>query len=175
MIPVAAAAGIGFGNSRAVMPYEIEDWISYPGAKPGRYAFRVAGESMVPTLLDGDFAVCHRIETKDTPKNGLVLVATPNDVWIKRANPFANVLLLSSDNPNYELVAVPLSDKPVVYEVEKIVRLQDPGVTAPSTATAALQTQLNAFQSDVQKELNALRAEIQRLQSNSIPPPDGSR
>ena len=80
------------------------------GTEEDMKIFEVAGDSMSPTLNDGDFIMVH---TKATDiRTGLIyLLRIGSELMVKRleARP-GNVLLIRSDNPVYEPIPVDMSD-----------------------------------------------------------------
>lgn len=156
VIPVAAAAGFGLGNSQTVMEHDIIDHLHFPGAKAGRVAFPVSGDSMFPTLEEGDFVVCRRAEKREISRGLLVLAALGAEVYIKRANPTDDNLFLTSDNPLYPPVVFPFSEHPALYVVEKVVRISDD--PQPKRQDAVIRHEM---------ELLELRMAVQQLQKDS--------
>ena len=86
-----------------------EDVVLVPGADVATdFALRVSGDSMVPTMMNGDLAICRRIDPYDNgvPVNlGDMVVVTTDDHesafyrWVRSEG--ARVLL-AKDNPNYD-------------------------------------------------------------------------
>lgn len=90
------------------------DWIAVPNSliRSRRFVVRVAGDSMEPTLLKGNYAVFeyHRSPRRD----GEIVIAnlpafgpaTDGTEAIKRIRQSPTLWIFESDNPNYELFSV---------------------------------------------------------------------
>ncbi|MFH2012572.1 MAG: S24 family peptidase [Pseudomonadota bacterium] len=98
IIPVLGRVPAGFPDQ--IPEQEIIEYIKCPDTQFGDYALIVKGESMSPTIKDGDYILF--INDGDI-KNGDVIVV--NDEWgdsmIKRYREKDGDILLTSDNPEY--------------------------------------------------------------------------
>jgi len=100
---------------------DLEDcaWVRVPPrvAKPGRFAVRIAGESMSPTLHPGDLVV---FEYHRTPRaDGQIVIvadfptdAAPGDCAVKRYRAAPDTWRFTSDNQAFPDVCIPKSTRP---------------------------------------------------------------
>lgn len=87
--------------------FEVSDWYRIPGYNPAheQKLFEVAGDSMSPTLLNGDVIICQIQPNIENVLDGsLLLLVTETGILIKRIrlNSDKEYLFLESDNDNYE-------------------------------------------------------------------------
>lgn len=105
-IPVVSRAGAGFPES--VQEWDILYEIPVPKGsyKKGAFGVEVKGDSMMPTLEEGDIVICYpAIDVSSIPSGKIVVVATEEgDLIVKRLKRINNKILLTSDNPTYEPV-----------------------------------------------------------------------
>jgi hypothetical protein len=87
-------------------------------------SFEVSGDSMEPTLFEGDVVICNYIQpgdwATDIRDKSLYVVVTNNDVLIKRVDnrlTTDKTLLLVSDNPAFEPYHVPYSEIREIWPV----------------------------------------------------------
>ncbi|MGL4865460.1 MAG: XRE family transcriptional regulator [Cetobacterium sp.] len=108
-----AAAGNGYINMENIIRTEF--LVSIPGEDfpKGAFIAEVYGESMFPTLLDGDFAIVDP-ECSDKNMNNQICVVTYNgQTFIKRVVIKEKYVVLMSDNPDrvkFEDIIVPLDE-----------------------------------------------------------------
>lgn len=108
-----AAAGNGYINMENII--RTEYLVSIPGEDfpKGAFIAEVYGESMFPTLLDGDFAIVDP-ECSDKNMNNQICVVTYNgQTFIKRIVIKEKYVVLMSDNPDrvkYEDIIVPMDE-----------------------------------------------------------------
>ncbi len=121
-----------YGTVPAGPPYDpgdpgVIDVMAVPAEYSGRDVFGlvVKGDSMAPTLVDGDRVLVAR-DIK--PKDGMVVVARLNggEYTIKRMRSQGNLLILSPDNPNFQPIIISPEDscEIVGVAVEVIRRLK---------------------------------------------------
>ena len=84
--------------------------VSIPSAPRNAWVFRVEGDSMLPTLGEGDMVVTERIELEDVRPNRIHVVVTKEGMYVKRVVVHKEIVLLESDNEIEELIRVPLAD-----------------------------------------------------------------
>jgi phage repressor protein C with HTH and peptisase S24 domain len=111
MVPrldVGASAGPGaFGSSERASSYLGFDpkWLRKLGAgNPQRLSIiRVEGDSMVPTLADGDEILVDRCEASDKIRDGIYVLRLDDALMVKRLalNPATRRLSVTSDNEAY--------------------------------------------------------------------------
>jgi len=72
---------------------------------------RVLGDSMSPTLLDGDVVLINHNVNTVTVNGGIYAIVLGDEILIKRIEKLipANQLKVRGDNPNYESFVVDLS------------------------------------------------------------------
>lgn len=108
-----AAAGNGYINMENII--RTEYLVAIPGEDfpKGAFIAEVYGESMFPTLLDGDFAIVDP-DCNDKNINNQICVVTYNgQTFIKRVVRKEKYVVLMSDNPDrvkYEDIIVPLDE-----------------------------------------------------------------
>ena len=108
-----AAAGNGYINMENII--RTEYLVSIPGEDfpKGAFIAEVYGESMFPTLLDGDFAIVDP-DCNDKNINNQICVVTYNgQTFIKRVVKKEKYVVLMSDNPDrvkYEDIIVPTDE-----------------------------------------------------------------
>lgn len=108
-----AAAGNGYINMENII--RTEYLVSIPGEDfpKGAFIAEVYGESMFPTLLDGDFAIVDP-DCNDKNMNNQICVVTYNgQTFIKRVVLKEKYVVLMSDNPDrvkFEDIIVPTDE-----------------------------------------------------------------
>ena len=108
-----AAAGNGYINMENII--RTEYLVAIPGEDfpKGAFIAEVYGESMFPTLLDGDFAIVDP-DCNDKNINNQICVVTYNgQTFIKRVVKKEKYIVLMSDNPDrvkYEDIIVPVDE-----------------------------------------------------------------
>lgn len=108
-----AAAGNGYINMENIV--RTEYLVTIPGEDfpKGAFIAEVNGESMFPTLLDGDFAIVDP-DCNDKNMNNQICVVTYNgQTFIKRIVIKEKYVVLMSDNPDrvkFEDIIVPLDE-----------------------------------------------------------------
>lgn len=118
-VPVSAQAGYGGNLSSQEFLSDLQSY-NLPGDffKYGTFrSFDISGDSMEPTIYNGDKIVCSFIEpenwTKNIRDNFVYIVVTNNDVVIKRVKNKileANCLELHSDNDYYQPYSIPIEE-----------------------------------------------------------------
>ena len=106
---IRAQAHAGFiKNFHEDHSFEVSDWYRIPGFNPAieQKLFEVSGDSMSPTLLNGDVIICQAQPRIDNILDGsLILLVTEEGILIKRIRLDSDkeYLLLESDNENEEV------------------------------------------------------------------------
>ena len=104
-IPVVGRAGAGFPESPADM--EAVGWVLVSKEtfqKGGKFSVQVHGDSMEPTLHDGDFVVFKAYvgDGADIPNGKVVVVRNHSgELIVKRLTRINGLIVLTSDNPKY--------------------------------------------------------------------------
>lgn len=108
-----AAAGNGYINMTNILRTEYITVLPGEDFPYGAFIVEVCGESMFPTLLDGDFAIVDP-NCNDVNMNNQICVVTYNgQTYIKRISIKEKFVVLMSDNPdrkNYEDIIVPINE-----------------------------------------------------------------
>lgn len=106
-IPVLGRVAAGWPN---IKQEDVIDYIYIPGVEISNdaYALIVKGESMSPTLKDGDYVIFIRT---DTVYNGDIVIL--QDIWdetcIKRYRKKDNQIIFTSDNSEYPTI-IPINE-----------------------------------------------------------------
>ncbi|MCP4441700.1 MAG: peptidase S24 [Aureispira sp.] len=157
-VPMPAQAGYASESSD---PTFIQDLPSYTlpdyKYKVGTHrSFDVAGDSMEPTLFEGDKVVCSYLEPtlwESSLKNSYVyVVVTKGDVVVKRVQnriKDEKLVRLISDNPYYEPFDMKVSDiKEIWYVRAKI----SPFLPSPGNIKSAMHDEITDLQTTLQQQ-----------------------
>jgi repressor LexA len=104
-IPVVGRAGAGFPESPADM--DVIGWVLVSKEtfqKGGKFSVQVCGDSMEPTLHDGDFVAFKTYvgDGSDIPSGKVVVVRNHcGELIVKRLTRVGGSIVLTSDNPKY--------------------------------------------------------------------------
>jgi repressor LexA len=104
-IPVVGRAGAGFPESPADM--NVVGWVPVNKEtfqKGGKFSVQVHGDSMEPTLHDGDFVIFRTYlgDGLDIPSGKVVVVRNHSgELIVKRLIKINGLIMLTSDNPKY--------------------------------------------------------------------------
>jgi len=104
-IPIVGRAGAGFPESPADM--EVIGWVfttKETSQQGGQFAVEVRGDSMEPTLHNGDFVVFKPYvgDGSDIPSGKIVVVRNiGGELIVKRLVRINGLIMLTSDNPKY--------------------------------------------------------------------------
>jgi repressor LexA len=104
-IPVVGRAGAGFPESPADM--NVVGWVlvnKETFQKGGKFSVQVHGDSMEPTLHDGDFVIFRTYlgDGLDIPSGKVVVVRNHSgELIVKRLIKINGLIMLTSDNPKY--------------------------------------------------------------------------
>lgn len=105
---IRSSAHAGFiHNFHEENSFEVSDWYRIPGYNPSidQKLFEVEGNSMSPTLINGDIIICQIQPSIDKILDGsLILLVTENGILIKRLrlDTDKDYFLLESDNESEE-------------------------------------------------------------------------
>lgn len=78
------------------------DWIARKGRSQNMSLIKVRGDSMEPTLLDGDLVLVDHGRASIASQGGIYAIAIDDEIMIKRVQPvFPDKLLVISDNKQY--------------------------------------------------------------------------
>jgi phage repressor protein C with HTH and peptisase S24 domain len=105
--PVVAKVGAGFPQDNNQI--EVIEYIPLPASmnldKNKHFIVKVHGDSMEPTLQDGDYVISKYYfnDTTDIPNKKIVIVRDDNgELYVKRLLKGKNGIVFISDNPDYE-------------------------------------------------------------------------
>lgn len=171
-VPIPAQAGYGGQLMDPNFFLELESY-SLPEFNNSRGTFRsfsVSGDSMEPSLFEGDKIVCSHIEKdqwRSTVKNGYVyVIITHNDVLVKRvANNIdsdASIRLIS-DNSFYEDRIIVIND---VIEIWYVKVKISPFMPSPSNMRNGFGDEVDTLKSTIEDQsalIRELSATIQKL------------
>lgn len=102
----SAGAGADNGNAEVVETLAFrQDWLTQLGVKPGRACLlKVRGDSMEPTLRQGDLTLIDETRTRDFAGQVFALVDIDGMTRVKRLDLIDQATLaLRSDNPDYQV------------------------------------------------------------------------
>jgi repressor LexA len=127
-IPVVGRAGAGFPESPADMEavgYILVSKETFQ--KGGKFSVQVKGDSMEPTLHDGDYVVFKAYvgDGSDIPSGKVVVMRNySGELIVKRLTRINGLIVLTSDNPKYPPLQ-PSADLQIVgVAVEAIKRVE---------------------------------------------------
>lgn len=98
------SAGMGFApeNSVEVKVAFRKEWIARKGNAKDMVLIKVSGDSMEPTLLNGDLVLVDRGRNYLEPQGGVYAIALDDVIMIKRVQPIGDRVRIISDNKMYE-------------------------------------------------------------------------
>ncbi len=108
-LDVGASAGPGafVGGERALSQMAFDaQWLRRIGAGDGKALsiIRVEGDSMAPTLVDGDEILVDRADAVDRLRDGIYVLRRDDSLMVKRLSPSpaGGTVSITSDNPAYQ-------------------------------------------------------------------------
>jgi phage repressor protein C with HTH and peptisase S24 domain len=118
VIPVLARVPAGFPEE--ILRDEVIEYICVPDVPKKSYAIIVKGESMAPTIKEGDYAIF--LPAHDVINGDIVITQNGwGETFIKRYRRRKNKHFLTSDNPEYPTIEIKDTDK-IIGKVIKIWR-----------------------------------------------------
>lgn len=122
--PVTAKAGFSSGFNDFAYMDELEHF-NVPYRRFDSVCFPVENDSMNDTLESGDILICDKQPVTDIAllKSGFIYVLdTKNGILVKRINkqPNSDMIWLESDNEDYELIEIPLTDVIKAHYVRRV-------------------------------------------------------
>lgn len=102
---ISAGGGLMPDNSADLQCAFRKDWVKRKGGKPDNMSLiKVEGDSMEPTLLDGDLVLVNHSRTTVAPQGGIYAISIHQEIMIKRVQILFphNKLRILSDNTNYK-------------------------------------------------------------------------
>ena len=101
----------------------IEDYLYVPGVPENSYALKVRGDSMLPTIRNGDYVIF--VPTTEIKNGDIVIVRNEwNEVILRRYRVKNGEVFLTSDNPEYPTVRLS-DDCRIIGRAVKKVRVEE--------------------------------------------------
>lgn len=110
-------------GERGVQNYADESYVDLMGVSPGWFRDNISqirqngyeiitasGDSMEPTLRNGDLVVLDRWDKEITKRDGVFCVLIDNDLYLKRVQKVPGCLMFISDNKLYHPFQIPLNE-----------------------------------------------------------------
>lgn len=110
-------------GERGVQNYDDESYVDLMGVsrvwfrdnisqvrQNGYEIITASGDSMEPTLKNGDLVVLDRWDTEITKRDGVFCVLIDNDLYLKRVQKVPSCLMFLSDNKLYHPFEIPLNE-----------------------------------------------------------------
>ena len=123
-VPRAGAGGLETdGEHEGLYSFHSSFLLRKQGTPETMRLFRIAGDSMEPTLFSGDMIMVNTGEAARHVQTGMVyLLRLGDELMVKRLeNRPGNMLLIRSDNPSYQ--AIPVSKAEMEGEIEIFGRM----------------------------------------------------
>lgn len=171
-VPVPAQAGYAADMSDPTFIQELPTF-SLPDYKYNvgtHRAFDVSGDSMEPTLFEGDKVVCSYLEPtlweSAIKDNYVYVIVTRGDVLVKRVQNFLTeekYLVLQSDNNYYEPYPVNLGDIREIWYVRAKI---SPFLPSPQNIKRYLQEEMNELKKTIRQQghiINKLNDTVSQL------------
>lgn len=99
---ISAGAGFAPENSIEMRVAFRKEWIARKGNAKDMVLIKVSGDSMEPTLLNGDLVLVDRGRNYLEPQGGVYAIALDDVIMIKRVQPTGDRVRIISDNKMYE-------------------------------------------------------------------------
>ncbi len=110
---VDATAGVASGRAELFANENIIGWVNLPNMSPNCRIVRVSGDSMAPVINDGDFIAVREVSNLSQIYWGQIYLVQLDDfrvVKYVRRHSDPNMVVLRSENPNYDDMDVMRSD-----------------------------------------------------------------
>ena len=123
---VDATAGNSSGRNDLFSNENIVGWVDLPNVSPNCRIVRVSGDSMAPVIQDGDFVAVRELSNPDQVYWGQIYIVQLDDfrlVKYVRRHTDPNMVVLRSENPNYDDMDVPRTDIHEMLLVQHILHL----------------------------------------------------
>jgi phage repressor protein C with HTH and peptisase S24 domain len=112
-------------DSQEVPTYETNRYFHIPGLNGALVAFNIKGNSMTPTLDEGDLIICQPLErAHEVRENDVYAVAAQNTLRVKRIhritdyhNQLTHLELLSDNYLEHPSILVPIQEVRQIYKV----------------------------------------------------------
>jgi len=123
---VDATAGVASGRNELFANENIVGWVNLPNMSPHCRIVRVSGDSMAPVIQDGDFVAVREVSNASQIYWGQIYVVQLDDfrvVKYVRRHTDPNMVVLRSENPNYDDMDVRRNDIHGMLLVQHILHL----------------------------------------------------
>jgi len=123
---VDATAGVVSGRSDLFANENIVGWINLPNMSPNCRVVRVSGDSMAPVIMDGDFIAVRELSNTNQIYWGQIYIVQLDDfrvVKYVRRHTDPNMVVLRSENPNYDDMDVRRSDIHEMLLVQHVLHI----------------------------------------------------
>ena len=123
---VDATAGMASGRAELFANENIVGWVNLPNMSPNCRIVRVSGDSMSPVINDGDFIAVREVSNLSQIYWGQIYLIQLDDFrvvkYVRRHND-PNMVVLRSENPNYDDMDVRRTDIHEMLLVQHILHL----------------------------------------------------
>lgn len=123
---VDATAGVASGRTELFANENIIGWVNLPNMSPNCRIVRVSGDSMAPVINDGDFIAVREVSNLSQIYWGQIYLVQLDDfrmVKYVRRHSDPNMVVLRSENPNYDDMDVLRTDIHEMLLVQHILHL----------------------------------------------------
>ena len=123
---VDATAGLASGRNELFASENIVGWVNLPNMSPNCRIVRVSGDSMAPVIQDGDFVAVREMSNPNQIYWGQIYVVQLDDfrlVKYLRRHSDPNMVVLRSENPNYDDMDVRRSDIHEMLLVQHVLHI----------------------------------------------------
>ena len=123
---VDATAGMTSGRTELFASDNIIGWVNLPNMSPSCRIVRVSGDSMAPVINDGDFIAVREVSNMSQIYWGQIYLIQLDDfrvVKYVRRHSDPNMVVLRSENPNYDDMDVLRTDIHEMLLVQHILHL----------------------------------------------------
>jgi len=123
-LSAAAGAGADAADERRLrMERFAPETLAAAGIAPRTASIIMArGDSMVPTILDGDRLVVDRGDRRVGRNGAILVVRRDGDLLVKRVTAARDTITLTSDNPVYPPIIVPGAEVELIGRVKLLLR-----------------------------------------------------
>jgi SOS-response transcriptional repressor LexA len=120
-VPISVQAGYFMGYSQDSL--EIRSFWMPEIGDAQHYAFNVSGDSMAPTLMNGDIVICQKLAGAEEIKPGAVYVLfdKTDGVVVKRLQLEGQQVKVVSDNPKYPPYTITARSVTQLYRVKRVI------------------------------------------------------
>ena len=123
---VDVTAGVASGRNELFASENSVGWVNLPNMSPNCRIVRVSGDSMAPVINDGDFVAVREVSNPNQIYWGQIYVVQLDDfrlVKYLRRHSDPNMVVLRSENPNYDDMDVRRSDIHEMLLVQHVLQL----------------------------------------------------